>query len=181
MKVLKSFTKDEIAPAGCGGMAMGQKVYINSGTANSSDLYVLDAATDTLKQSIKLTEVGKDAHGMVSTGKGRFLWMGLRGSHNIVVMDTRTDKQREVITGFGNAPDIMDVSPRGDLVFVALRGPNNLTGGPSAKGQTPGMVVLKTRARGTFEAKSGFMAIGDQSAQSPVDPHTLAVRRLGGR
>jgi DNA-binding beta-propeller fold protein YncE/ketosteroid isomerase-like protein len=179
MKVVKSFTKDEVAPAGCGGIALGQKVYINSGTATSSNLYVFDSDTDSLKKSLDLSTVGKDGHGMVLVGNGRYLWMGHRASHNIVVIDTQTDTQAGVITGFGNAPDIMDASPKGDLVFVALRGPNNLTGGPTAKGQTPGMVVLQTKEIGASMAKASFLAIGDQSAESPVDPHVLAVRIVG--
>jgi DNA-binding beta-propeller fold protein YncE len=179
MKVVKSFTKDEVAPAGCGGLALGKKVYINSGTATSSNLYVFDSDTDTLKKSLDLSNVGKDGHGMVLVGTGRYLWMGLRASHNIAVIDTQTDTQVGVITGFGNAPDIMDTSPKGDLVFIALRGPNNLTGGPTAKGQTPGMVVLQTKEIGASAAQASFLAIGDQSAASPVDPHVLAVRIIG--
>jgi len=36
MRVLRSFGRDAIAPAGCGGTVVGNKVYINSGTAQTS-------------------------------------------------------------------------------------------------------------------------------------------------
>ena len=45
MRVLRQYGRAEVAPAGCGGVAMGNKVYINSGTPTTSDLYVMDTTT----------------------------------------------------------------------------------------------------------------------------------------
>lgn len=176
MKVLQSYNKDQIAPGGCGGVAVGNKVYVNSGTATSSDLYVFDGTRDVLVRHIPFTPLGKDGHGM--TLLGRYLWMGNRASGNIVVVDTATDTNVSILADPGAAPDIMEVSPNGDYVFVVLRGPNNLTGGPPAKGKTPGFVVYRVDAGGAGGAPALFVPLGDQSADSPNDPHALAVRRL---
>ena len=176
MRVLKAYGKDEVAPLGCGGMVMGDKVYINSGTATSSDLYVLDAASDAITKHVRLSWTGSDGHGMVATGGGRFLWMGNRADSNIVVINTNRDAVVGLITGFGSAPDIMGLSPSGRRVYVALRGPNNLTGGPTAKGETPGIAVFEVTDEGRGGRRTMFVPIGDQTAASSVDPHTLAIR-----
>lgn len=179
MRVLRSYTNTQVAPAGCGGVIVGNKVYINSGTAESSDLYVFDAATDTLVKSIHLTWTGSDGHGLVVTRDGRYLWMGNRGSSNIVVISTTVDALAGFITGFGTAPDIMALSPDGAFVFVALRGPNNLTGGPSAKGETPGVAAIAVQDGGRGGRRVAFAPIGDQTPASPNDPHVIAIRPVG--
>ena len=179
MKVLKSFTRDQVAPAGCGGVLVRGKMYVNSGTATTGHLYVFDAASDTLVKTIDTTQYGTDAHGLVVVGGGRYLWMANRGTgDNMVVVDTQTDSVVGTFGNFGLAPDLMDVSPAGEAVFVTLRGPNNLTGGAPAKGETPGFAVLNVMDGGRTGSKGGFTAIGPQNATSPADPHALAVRRM---
>jgi DNA-binding beta-propeller fold protein YncE len=194
MRILKAYGRGEIGPAGCGGMIMGDRIYINSGTAVSSDLYVFNAATDTLTKHLRLTWTGSDSHGMVATGgslqataghaghagggAGRFLWLTNRADGNIVVINTNRDAVVGILTGVGAAPDIMALSPSGRRVFVALRGPNNLTGGPSAKGETPGVAVLEVTDEGRGGRRVGFLSIGEQTPASTTDTHTLAIRPL---
>jgi len=36
MQVVREYGKSQIAPAGCGGVAVGDKVYVNSGTGTTS-------------------------------------------------------------------------------------------------------------------------------------------------
>jgi DNA-binding beta-propeller fold protein YncE len=178
MRVLRAYGINEIGPAGCGGAPMGAKVYINSGTATSSDLYVLDRVSGEIQKHLRLAWTGSDGHGLVATGGGRFLWMGNRADHNIVVINTNQDAVVGIITGVGAAPDIMGLAPNGRRVYVALRGPNNLTGGPTAKGETPGVAVLGVTDEGRSGRRVGFQPIGDQTAASPNDPHTLAIWRV---
>jgi DNA-binding beta-propeller fold protein YncE len=190
MRVLRDYGRGEVAPAGCGGVAIGDKVYINSGTANSSDLYVMDADTDAIVKHLPLSDIGFDAHGMVLTGGGRYLWMGFRASGNVAVVDTETD---EVVNIFsigagrgqrpqvpGAAPDLMDVSPGaqprlvcepsstvmciapgGDRVFVTMRGPTPLTGGAAAAGDRAGIEVLALNEGGRAGTRVAFIPIGD--------------------
>lgn len=176
MRVVRSYTREQVAPAGCGGAMVRDKVYINSGTVETADLYVFSAATDALMKSMRLTWAGADGHGLLVVGGGRYLWMGNRATASIVVVNTERDVVAGFITGFGTAPDIMALSPSGNHVFIAMRGPNNLTGGPGAKGETPGVAVLQVLDGGRSGRRILFVPIGDQSPASSVDPHTIAVR-----
>lgn len=176
MRVTRSYSSDQVAAAGCGGIALGGRVYVNSGSATAGMLYVFDAATDELVQSIDTTPYGTDAHGMAVVG-GRYLWMANRGEgDNILVFDTRTQQILGTIDDVGAAPDLMAVSPAGDLVFVTLRGPKALTGGPSAVGSTPGMAVMAVDSGGASGHRLAFVPIGSQAADSPADPHAIDVR-----
>ncbi len=176
MRVLMEYGRTNVAPAGCGGVTMGDRVYINSGTATSSDLYAFDPGTDAMLKHLPLSWTGADGHGLVATGGGRFLWMGNRAEHNIVVINTNRDAVVGLISGVGAAPDIMALSPSGRRVYVALRGPNNLTGGPTAKGETPGVAVVEVTDEGRGGRRIAFTPIGDQTPASPNDPHVVAVR-----
>jgi DNA-binding beta-propeller fold protein YncE len=178
MRVLKTFTKDEVAPAGCGGAVVGDKMYINSGTAAAGWLYVFDLKSDNLVKSTNLTSTGTDSHGVLAL-PGGYLWAANRGNgDNVVVLDSRTDEQVGQFAGFGQAPDLMDISPDGGRVFMSLRGPNNLTGGPPAKGETPGLAVLDVRDGGRSGQRAFFVPIGPQGERAPADPHGIAVRRF---
>jgi DNA-binding beta-propeller fold protein YncE len=100
---------------------------------------------------------------------------------NILVLNTTTGQVVGTIEGFGAAPDLMDMSPAGDLVYVTLRGPKALTGGPTAIGVTPGVAVLAVEREGVTGRRIAFLPIGDQGPESNVDPHAIAVRWVGGR
>jgi DNA-binding beta-propeller fold protein YncE len=190
MRVIREYGRSQIAPAGCGGVALGDKVYVNSGTGTSSDLYVMDARTDAILKHIPLTDVGLDAHGMVLTGNGRYLWMNFRASGNMIVLDTETD---EVVNVFaigagrgqrpqvpGAAPDLMDITPGtlprlvcepsstvmciapgGERVFVAMRGPTPLTGGAAAAGDRAGVEILAVSDNGRSASRVAFLPLGD--------------------
>lgn len=177
MRVLRTYTKDQVAAAGCGGVLLGNKMYVNSGTATSGALYVFDTATHNLLKTIDTTPQGTDAHGMAVVG-GRYLWMANRGNgDNMVVVDTQSDSIVGTFANFGLGPDLMDVSPAGDRVYMTLRGPNNLTGGAPAKGETPGFATLSVLDGGRNGSRAAFVPIGSQAADSPTDPHAIAVRR----
>jgi hypothetical protein len=110
---------------------------------------------------------------------GRYLWMGNRGNgDNVVILDMQTQEIVGQVADVGAAPDLMDVSPAGDLVFATLRGPKALTGGPSAIGQTPGVAVMLVDQGGAAGRRVAFIPIGQQGADSPTDPHAVAVRRV---
>lgn len=178
MQVTRSYSKDEIAPAGCGGVAVGDRIWVNSGNATNAAIYTFDAMSDDLLNTMPTTMYGTDAHGMAVLG-GRYLWMSHRGDgDNIIVVDTESQQVIGTITDVGPAPDLMDVSPAGDLVFVTLRGPRALTGGPPAIGETPGLAVISVTGGGTGGTRLTFIPIGSQAADSPADPHGVAIRRL---
>lgn len=78
----------------------------------------------------------------------------------------------------GAAPDLMELSPSGDLLFVTMRGPRALTGGPSALGTHPGVAILLVENGGASGRRVAFIPIGSQDEGSHADPHALAIRRL---
>lgn len=176
MRVVRQYTRQQIAPAGCGGLQVGNDVWINSGTPRDGYVYKFNARTDDLILSMRTTNYGSDAHGMVMVG-GRYVWMANRGDgDNIVVIDTLTNEIVNVLRDVGAAPDLMDVSPAGNLVFVTLRGPRALTGLPSSVGETPGVAVMEVYNGGLTGRRIAFIPIGSQSPDTYADPHALAVR-----
>jgi DNA-binding beta-propeller fold protein YncE len=178
MQVIRQYGKSQVAPAGCGGIVQGDNVWVNSGTGTSSDLYLFDANTDDLLWSRNTSELGTDAHGMLIL-RGRYLWMANRGEKDtIIIVDTETKEVVNTITDAGVAPDLMDIAPGGNLVFVTLRGPKPTTGGMPATGVTPGVAVIEVAADGSEGKTVNFLPIGPQDADSPADPHGIAIRRL---
>ena len=109
--ILKEYPKDQMAPAGCGGIEHAGVVYVNSGSPADGHIYLFDAKTDALVKTIPTAQCGSDAHGMALLG-GRYLWMGHRGNgDNIVVLDTTTQEIVGQIDDVGAAPDLLDVEP----------------------------------------------------------------------
>ena len=164
MAVMRAYPKEQIGPSGCGGLigASGDRVYINSGSATGGSVYTLNAATDEIVGAMSTSSYGTDAHGMALVG-GRYLWIANRGDgDNIVVVDTRTSEVVGTIADVGAAPDLMELSPGGDLLFVTLRGPRALTGGPTAIGTTPGVAVLLVENGGASGRRVAFIPIGSQ-------------------
>jgi DNA-binding beta-propeller fold protein YncE len=197
MRVLKEYGRSDIAPAGCGGIAFGNKVYVNSGSATSSDLYVFNGLTDTLQKRLSLTPFGTDGHGMALVGGGRYLWFTNRGNgDNVVVIDTARDEVVGVLPDVGAAPDIVDVAPGpaarvrcepssttmclapgGTRAFVTMRPPNNLTGGPTGAGERAGISVMRIADNGRSGARVFFFPVGSDA----TDTHGLAVRIISPR
>ncbi len=176
MQVTRSYSNEEIAPAGCGGLVANGMVFVNSGTLTSGDLYVFDPATDDLIAHIPTTHLGTDPHGMALLND-RYLWMANRGiGDNIVIFDVLTQEVVGSIDDVGQAPDLLDVSPDGSMVFVTLRGPKPLTGGMPAIGTTPGVAVIQVEQNGAAGRRVAFIPIGSQAADSDADPHAIAVR-----
>jgi DNA-binding beta-propeller fold protein YncE len=176
MRIVKAYSKDDIGPAGCGAFAKGDKVYVNSGTALSSDFYVLDRRSDAIIRHMRLSWTGFDSHGMVPVGGGAYIWAGNRVDRNVVVIDAGRHTIAGIITGIGGTPDIMGLAPSGRRVYAALRGPNPLTGGHPATGEKPGMAALDVMDDGRTGRRAAFYPIGDQGPASHADPHALAVR-----
>jgi hypothetical protein len=75
------------------------------------------------------------------------------------------------------APDIVDVSPDGQAVYAATRGPNPLSGTHAAVGDAPGLLVLEAGQDGRAPAVRGHAPITNVVAGvERADPHGLAVR-----
>ncbi len=192
-----------VNPAGCGGVQIGATMYLNSGggwpnTPLNHDVYAFGVGA--LPQMTVPARIGGrdggDSHGMVGIG-GKYLWSGDRHLNLIDVYDTGNGNIKVgTITLAGDlsndpAPDLMDASPDGSYVFVALRGPNPLTGDNkevhNAVGSTPGVGVIKVDGSGKSGKLVSIAPIsrmaeekdkdGNMVKKEKADPHGIQVRK----
>ena len=194
IKVIATLDNNQIHPAGCGGVQVGDTMYINSGggwpiAPLSYDIYALDLSD--LPKSISAKLVSQrdqkfaDSHGMAAVG--RYLWSADRAGNDIEIIDTLTNLSVNSVdlTTDANkdpAPDLMDVSPDGQYVFVGFRGPSPLTGNDkavnNAKGTIPGVGVVHVDAGGKVGHYKGQAAITNmKDGKETGDNHGVAVRK----
>ena len=194
MSVVAMLNNNQIHPAGCGGIQVGETMYINSGggwpvAPLSYDVYALDLSALPKSVSAKLVsqrdEQFADSHGMA--GVGRYLWSADRAGNNVEIIDTVSNlsvSSVDLVTD-GNkdpAPDLMDNSPDGQYVFVGLRGPNPLTGNDksvnNATGTIPGVGVIHVDGGGKVGHYKGQAAITNmKEGKETADTHGIAVRK----
>jgi hypothetical protein len=121
---------------------------------------------------------------MVLTGGGRFLWVMDRHADVVEVLAAANDARVRTLPLNGAltdnaAPDLADVAPSGDLVFVAFRGPTPLSGDPhNARGSTPGLAILEVLDGGRNGRLLGIVRLTNVGTDGVerADPHALRVR-----
>jgi hypothetical protein len=121
-----------------------------------------------------------DAHAVSLTRHGRYMWWGDRAQNDVVVVDPRRDREVNRFELAGPlsddaAPDLFDLSPRGDYMFASLRGPNP-SSGHEAFGSTPGLGVIDVRRDGRSGRLVGVARVGN--VRGTPDPHAIRVRTL---
>jgi hypothetical protein len=194
LKVVASLDNNQIHPAGCGGIQSGDTMYINSGggwpiAPLSYDVYALDISQ--LPQTVSAKLVSQrddrfaDSHGMAAVG--RYVWSADRAGNNIEIIDTVSNLSvgsvdLETSANADPAPDLMDVAPDGQYVFVGLRGPNPLTGNDkdvqNAKGTIPGVGVIHVDAGGKVGHYKGQAAVTNmKDGKETADVHGIAVKK----
>ena len=194
MKVVATLDNNHVHPAGCGGIEVGDTMYINSGggwpiAPLSYDVYALDMSNLPKSISAKLVsqrdERFADSHGMA--GVGRYVWNADRAGNNVEIIDTLSNLSigsvNLVTDANGDpAPDLMDTAPDGQYVFVGLRGPSPLSGNDktvqNAKGTIPGVGVIHVDAGGKVGHYKGQAAITNMvEGKETADAHGIAVRK----
>jgi DNA-binding beta-propeller fold protein YncE len=203
MRIVAEYDQATVHPNGCGGVETAGKMYINAGggtVANpfESDLYAFALRDFSATPRPPNTPAPKlvfshdarrfvDSHGAALTPRGRYLWLADRAANRVVIVDTQTDKPIDEIELFGRlsqnpAPDLLDISPSGDLMFVTLRGPNPLTGNApgfnNAAGSTPGLGIMLVKQNGRQGELRALIPITHPvNGVEQADPHGIAVRR----
>jgi hypothetical protein len=196
MAIIGEYDKNAVHPEGCGGVQANSRMYINSGGPLEADLYAFPLSgysagnpPNTPMPGLVYTHDGtpSDSHGATATKHERYLWVDERFGNNITVVDTDSNSvvnQFSLVGSVSNdpAPDLMDISPGGNRVFISLRGPNPLTGNNTtfnnAVGSTPGVGIVRVEqggTRGTFFARVPISHIVDGVERA--DPHGLRVLR----
>ncbi len=194
MKIVATLDNNQVHPAGCGGIEAGGTMYINSGggwpiAPLSYDVYALDMTNLPKSISAKLLSQRDnqfaDSHGMAAVG--RYIWSADRAGNNIEIIDTLSNLSVgsvDLVTSANAdpAPDLMDVAPDGQYVFVGLRGPAPLSGNDkvanNAKGTIPGVGVVHVDAGGKVGHYKGQAAITNmKDGKETADTHGIAVRK----
>ena len=194
MSLVATLNNNEIHPAGCGGIQVGETMYVNSGggwpiAPLSYDIYALDLSTLPKSVSAKLVssrdDQFADSHGMAAVG--RYVWSADRAGNNIEIIDTVSNLSVgsiDIVTD-GNkdpAPDLLDNAPDNQYVFVSLRGPSPLTGNDkmahNAKGTIPGVGVLHVDGGGKVGHYKGQAVVTNmKEGKETADPHGIAIRK----
>jgi len=204
MTIVAEYDAATILPNGCVGVETAGKLYINSGggtvlTPFAADLYAFDVAafsttpsppnTPAPTEVFSYSATGSDTHGCVLIGGGAYVWVADRAANRIIVVEVASDEAVAEFSLAGNisgdpAPDLIDVSPDGGWVFMALRGPSPLTanveGANNAVGSSPGLGVARVGSDGRSGELVGVAPITHLGPDGAVtaDPHGLAVRSL---
>jgi len=205
MRIVGEYGTSAIGRDGCGGRQQGDSLYLNSGTGtpvtNPSQFTVFSvrdrfpAAPAFRPPNQPLAnvfyddttpETPNDAHGTALTKHGRFLWAFDRLANKAQVFSTKSDPPRrlgevDLVAPFAAdpTPDIVDISPRFDRFYAALRGPLPQTGAHASAGTTPGLGIVTLRGNGhtghlSHVLRTTFTNPVDGSEES--DPHGVAVR-----
>lgn len=200
--ILAEYDRTVVHANGCGGSEAAGKVYLRAGGGTPadpthSDLYAFPLSRFTDGPHAANTPAPRvvfsyddrsfvDAHGGVLTKAGRYLWVGDRFGNRIVVVDVASDSVVNEIGLSGGAssdpaPDIMDIAPGADWVFISLRGPRplsmNVPEVGNAVGSSPGVGVVRVEEDGRRGELVGLAPITHQvGGEERADPHGLKVR-----
>jgi DNA-binding beta-propeller fold protein YncE len=206
MAIVGEYDRATVKGNGCGGIEVAGRMYVNSGgspvNVSSGDphhaaLYGFDVyrfplsgysrsnPANTPAPELLFSKSGmSDSHGIAPSRDHRYLWVMDRHQGVAEIIEVRSGKRVSTVNLAGRisadpAPDLVDVAPSGNRLFVALRGPVPLSGDPhNATGSTPGLGVIQLTQAG----RSGkLMAVvpmtnaNQQPGQAP-DAHGLRVR-----
>ncbi len=204
MSIVGEYTMATVHGNGCGGIQVRDTMYINSGAGTAAgnpgefDLYAFPVSgySPLNPPEFPFPAVvfaddtdGRDAHGVLATKHGRFLWAGDRGLDVIEVFATDTQVRVNTILLRGSlsdnpSPDLLDISPDGSRVYMSLRGPNPLSGSPHVSiGSTPGLGVIRVEQagrHGDFQAIHSVTNV-DGAGVERADPHAIRVRQVRRR
>jgi hypothetical protein len=204
MRIVAEYDVTHVKGNGCGAVEVDDYMYVNAGgrpgKLEHMELYGFEVyrfplrdladpptvpAANTPAPSVVWSEEGAhDAHGMVATPDGRYVWVLDRHGDAAEIIDTRSATHVGTVSLNGElntnaAPDIAAMAPAGDRIFVALRGPLPLSGDPhNATGDTPGLGVIELSAGGRSGRLAAIVRIANPRAGAEhADPHAVAIRR----
>ena len=200
MSLVALYDKNVFTPVGCGTQQIGNWMWIDSGGGLASkldgfDVYriPLGSLSGPVPMAPTPSEIEwlftdpsehRDAHSIVPTKHERYAWVFDRAANVAEVFETENGAHINTIELAGPGaedptPDLGDISPSGNRIFVSLRGPNPLSGDPHAStGDSPGLGVIQVTEGG----KSGFLkeivriSNMDAGGVERADGHGVRVR-----
>ncbi|MGH9719723.1 MAG: hypothetical protein ACRD8O_05890, partial [Bryobacteraceae bacterium] len=189
---------------GCGGAQVGKTVFLNGGagtlTTNPSEFNVYQIRDQfppapaflpaNFEGNLPRHVAGnaspdRDSHGMTVTAGGHYLWQFDRLANVAEVYRLPSFRHMSTVdlraTGLSAdpTPDLVALSPRGDRIYVALRGPKPQTGAHASVGISPGLGIVEISHGGAY---GNLMSILPTAFRNPADgseesdPHGICVR-----
>jgi hypothetical protein len=202
MTIVAEYDRETVRGNGCGGKQIGSSMLVNSGGRPGNlphlHLYGFDVyrfpvsgfgtgmANTPAPQLVYSIAGEHDSHGMAAAGPAeRYVWVMDRHANAAEIIQTATMQHVGTIPLAGAltsdpAPDLVDQSPLGDRLYVALRGPTPLSGDPHiATGNTPGLGVIDVRNGGRDGELAAVLRITnvDAAGVERADAHAVRVRR----
>jgi len=196
MSIVGEYDRATIHGNGCGGTAAGGHVWLNAGGGTATNLHEFDvfrlptsgysaanppnvpAAELLMRDDVE----PRDSHGALVVGE--YVWVFDRGANVAEVFRAGSGAHVGTVSLPGAAtddptPDLADLAPAGNRVFVSLRGPNPLSGDPHvATGSTPGLGVIQLQQGGARGSLTAVVPISnlDAAGVERADPHGIRVR-----
>ena len=199
MQIVGEYDMGTVFGNGCGGVDSGSAMFINSGGGTASNLDQFDlyrfplggysatnaANTPAPKVVFRDNTPHRDAHGMVLTKHARHLWVLDRHDNVAEIFDAESDAHLGTLDlrsseSADPSPDLIDISPSGNRLFVSMRGPLPLSGDPHAStGSTPGLMVIQVNQSGAGGQVKSLVRIHnvDAGGVERADAHGIRVRR----
>ena len=196
MAIIGEYDRETVHPNGCGGSETAEHMWLNSGGGTPSNLHEFDVYRFPLRgyspsnpPNIPTRELlfsddvePRDSHGTLLAG--RYVWIFDRGANVAEVFDAASGRHTNTVDLVGAAsddptPDLADISPSGNRIFVSLRGPTPLSGDPHVStGTTPGIGVVELGRGGARGNLKAVVPITNRDATGVerADPHGIAVR-----
>lgn len=197
MRIVAEYDRTTVHPNGCGGQEAARSMYINSGGGTAANLHEFDiykfpltgyAASNAPNVPAPVVVFSDDVAPRESHGTALVngnLWAFDRGANVAEVFDAASGAHLRTVSLLGGpssdpTPDLADISPSGNRIFVTLRGPVPLTGDPHvATGSTPGIGVIQLEQGGERGYLKSVAPISNKGADGVerADPHGIRVRR----
>jgi hypothetical protein len=198
MAILGEYDRQTVHGNGCGGSEAQGSMFVDSGGGTAANLHAFDVyrfplsgyAASNLPNTPAPETIfsddaqDRDAHGTAVTRHQRYLWVLDRASNVAEVFDVASGAHVDtaVLTSSASddpTPDLADISPAGNRLFVSLRGPNPLSGDPHvATGTTPGLGVVQLTEGGRTGSLKSVVRISnpDAAGTERADAHGIRVR-----
>lgn len=198
MRIVGEYDLTAVHGNGCGGVEARGRMFIDSGGGTAANLDQFDVYAFPLAgyspanppnvpapaTLFSADTPNRDAHGMVATTHGEYVWVLDRAANVAEVFASATGRHVGTVQLAGPAsgdptPDLGDLAPSGNRMFVSLRGPNPLSGDPhSATGSTPGLGVIRLTHGGRAGTLIAVIRVTnvDATGVERADPHGIRVR-----
>jgi hypothetical protein len=196
MAIIGEYDAATVHPNGCGGTETPGYMWLNSGGGTANNLHEFDvyrfpltgySAANPPNTPARLLVFSddvepRDSHGTTLVGGN--VWIFDRGANVAEVFDGASGSHVGTVSLLGGpssdpTPDLADVAPAENRIFVSLRGPVPLSGDPHvATGSTPGIGVVQVQQGGRRGLLKTVVPISnlDAAGIERADPHGIRVR-----